>query len=162
MATDRLVVLLSANQNTGLKIVIIEMAIYQNCHYRKIFIEMIWSSILGWSCWLCWYVHRCDCTWDRKRRGHNCSMMTSSNRTIYRVTGHLCVEFTGPPQRPMTRSFDDFFDLHLIKRLSKHSRDWWFETLSRLLWRHCDVNFVYKCCTISYKVITPLRNSTYH
>ena len=43
-----------------------------------------------------------------------------------------------PAQRPMTRSFDVFFYLHLIKRLSKHSRGWWFETLLRPLWRHCN------------------------
>ena len=36
-----------------------------------------------------------------------------------------------PAQRPVTRSFDVFFDLPLIKRLSKHSRGWWFEALSR-------------------------------
>ena len=30
-----------------------------------------------------------------------------------------------------TRSFGVFFDLCLIKRPSKHSRGWWFETLSR-------------------------------
>ena len=41
-----------------------------------------------------------------------------------------------PAQRPMTRSFDVFFDVRLIKRLSKHSRGWWFETLSHPLWRH--------------------------
>ena len=41
-----------------------------------------------------------------------------------------------PTQRPATRSFDVFFDLHLIKRLSKHSWGWWFETLSCPLWRH--------------------------
>ena len=45
-------------------------------------------------------------------------------------------EFTA--QRPVTRSFDVFFDLRLIKWLSKHSRGWWFETLSRPLWRHCN------------------------
>ena len=39
-------------------------------------------------------------------------------------------------QRPVTRSFDVFFDLRLNKRLSKQSRSWWFETLSRSLWRH--------------------------
>ena len=38
-------------------------------------------------------------------------MMTSSNGNIFRVTGHLCREFTGPAQRPVTRSFDVFFDL---------------------------------------------------
>ena len=43
-----------------------------------------------------------------------------------------------PEQRPVTRSFDVFFDLRLIKRLSKHSRGWWFETLSCPLWRHCN------------------------
>ena len=36
-------------------------------------------------------------------------------------------------------SFDVFFDLHLIKRLSKHWRGWWFETLSHPLWRHCNL-----------------------
>ena len=41
-----------------------------------------------------------------------------------------------PTQRPVTRSFDVFFDLHLNKRLSKQSWGWWFETPSRPLWRH--------------------------
>ena len=30
-----------------------------------------------------------------------------------------------------------FFDLRVNKRLSKQSWGWWFETLSRSLWRHC-------------------------
>ena len=33
-------------------------------------------------------------------------------------------------QRPVTRSFDIFFDLRLNERLSKQWWDWWFETLS--------------------------------
>ena len=41
-----------------------------------------------------------------------------------------------PSQRPVTRSFDAVFDLHLNKRLSKQSWGWWFETPSRSLWRH--------------------------
>ena len=41
-----------------------------------------------------------------------------------------------PAQRPVTRSFDVFFDLRLNKRLSKQSWGWWFESLSRPLWRH--------------------------
>ena len=44
-----------------------------------------------------------------------------------------------PAQRPVTRSFDVFFDLRLNKRLSKQSWGWWFETLSRPLWRHRNV-----------------------
>ena len=60
-------------------------------------------------------------------------MMKSSNGNIFRVTGHLCGEF--PAQKPVTRSFV-FFYLRLNKRLIKQSWDWWFETLSRPLWRH--------------------------
>ena len=41
-----------------------------------------------------------------------------------------------PTQRPVTRSFDAFFDLFLNIRLRKQSRGWWFETLSCPLWRH--------------------------
>ena len=69
-------------------------------------------------------------------------MMTSSNGTIFRVTGPLCGEFTGPgefpAQRPLTRSFDVFFDLRLNKRLSKQPWGWWFETLLWSLWRQCN------------------------
>ena len=61
-------------------------------------------------------------------------MMTSSNGNIFRVTGPLCGEFTGPGEfptkRPVTRSFDVYFDLRLNKRLSKQSWGWWLETLS--------------------------------
>ena len=52
-------------------------------------------------------------------------MMTSSNGNIFRVNGHLCGEFTGPwwipHTRPVTRSFDVYFDLRSNKRLSKQS-----------------------------------------
>ena len=41
-------------------------------------------------------------------------------------------------QRPVTRSFDVFFDLRLYKRLSRQSWGWWFATLSCPLWRHCN------------------------
>ena len=51
-------------------------------------------------------------------------------------TGNSPVSGEFPAQRPVTRSFDVFFDLHLIKLLNKHSRGWWFETLSCTLWRH--------------------------
>ena len=49
------------------------------------------------------------------------------------VPGEFCA------QRPVTRSFDVFFDLRLNKRLSKQSWGCWFETLSYPLWRHCNV-----------------------
>ena len=44
-----------------------------------------------------------------------------------------------PAQRPVMRSFDIFFHLRLNKRLSKQGSGWWFETPSRILWRHCNV-----------------------
>ena len=44
-----------------------------------------------------------------------------------------------PTQKPVTQSFDVFFDLRLNKRLSKQSWGWWFETLSRPIWCHCNV-----------------------
>ena len=70
-------------------------------------------------------------------------MMTSSNGNIFRITGPLCGNsaITGefPSQRPVTRSFDVFFDLRLNKRLTKQPRGWWFETPSRSLWRHFNV-----------------------
>ena len=76
-------------------------------------------------------------------------MMTSSNGNIFRVTGHLCGEFTGPgefpAQRPVTRSFDVFFDLRLNKLLSKQWWGWWLGTLSRPLWRHRNVGRSMAC-----------------
>ena len=41
-------------------------------------------------------------------------------------------------QRPVTRSFDAFFDLLLNKRMNKQWWGWWFDRPSRLLWRHCN------------------------
>ena len=43
-----------------------------------------------------------------------------------------------PAQRPVTRSFDVFFDLRPNKRLSKQSGGWWFKTPSRPIQRHCN------------------------
>ena len=51
---------------------------------------------------------------------------------------HWSVPGEFPAQRPVTRSFHVFFDLRLNKPLSKQSWGWWFETLSRPLWRHCN------------------------
>ena len=79
----------------------------------------------------------------------HCYMMPSSKGNIFGVTGPLWGNspVTGefPTQRPVTRSFGDFFDLRLKQRLSKHSWGWWFETQSRPLWRHCNVCFYSVC-----------------
>ena len=69
-------------------------------------------------------------------------MTTSLNGNVFRVTGHLCGEFTGHRWISFTKAsdarLDVFFDLRVNKRLSKHSWGWWFETPSSSLWRHCN------------------------
>ena len=74
-------------------------------------------------------------------------MMTSSNRFIFSVTGPFCGEF--PSQRPVTRSFDVFFDLWLNKRMSLQARRRWFETASCSLLLHkiCNGHIKSKCNT---------------
>ena len=67
-------------------------------------------------------------------------------RGIHRSTGEF------PAQRPVTRSFNVFFDRRLNKRLSKQSRGWWFETLSCSLWRHSNVpvwcHWLFNSCSV--------------
>ena len=74
------------------------------------------------------------------------AMMTSSNGNISALlaicAGNSPVSGELPAQRPVTRSFDVSFDLRLNKRLSKQWWDWWFQTLSRPFWRHCNSCFV--------------------
>ena len=50
-----------------------------------------------------------------------------------------------PAQRPVTQSFDVFFDLCLNNRLSKHLWGWWFETPWRSLWRHSNAAWKIPC-----------------
>ena len=52
--------------------------------------------------------------------------------------GNSTVTGEFPTQRPVTRSFDVFFDMRPNKRLSKQSLGWWFETSSCSLWRQCN------------------------
>ena len=50
-----------------------------------------------------------------------------------------------PSQRPVTRSFEVFFDVRLNKRLNKQSRCRWFERPLCSLWRHCK-DYVFVPC----------------
>ena len=68
-------------------------------------------------------------------------------------TGNTAVTSEFPSQRPVTRSFDVFFDLCLNKRLSKQSSGWWFETPSCSFWRQCNV----MCEVICRHRDTPVR-----
>ena len=106
------------------------------CKMKEAMLEscVYYDEVMAWG--------RLPHNWPFMMRNHRLSMvsthkdvmMTSSNGNIFRVTGPLCGEFTGPgefpTQRPVTRSFDVFFDLRLNKRLSKQPWGWWFETSS--------------------------------
>ena len=67
-----------------------------------------------------------------------------------------------PTQRPVTRSFDVYFDLRLNKRLCKQSCGWWFETLLCPLWRHSNASAKFaepcpggnECVHLNGKVVT--------
>ena len=101
--------------------------------------------------------------WTFVRRSHRWSMdflpkwqamVTSSNGNIFSVTDPLCGEFTGHRWIPRTTARDAeawcflWSARALNKPLSKQSWDWWFETTTRPLWRHCnnvDV-WCFLCC----------------
>ena len=72
-------------------------------------------------------------------------MMTLSNGNFSALlascAGNSPVTGEFPAQRPVTRSFDVFFDLCLNKRLSKQSWGGWFEMPSHSLWRHRNVKW---------------------
>ena len=72
-----------------------------------------------------------DVTWWRHQ-------METFSALLAICAGNSPVPGEFPTQRPVTRSFDVFFDLCLNKRLSKQSWGWWFETLSHKLWRQCN------------------------
>ena len=61
-----------------------------------------------------------------------------------------------PAQRPVTLSFDIFFDLCLNKRLRKQLGGWWFETLSRPLYVIVMICFVIErvICSEAYILYT--------
>ena len=70
-------------------------------------------------------------------------MMTSSNGSIFRVTGPLRGESTShrcSPHKSQWRGALMFsFDLRLNKRFNKQSGGRWIVTPSHSLWRHCNV-----------------------
>ena len=112
------------------------------------------------------------CTIEPWRHSSMHAWWRHQDGNIFRVTGPLCGEFTGPgefpTQRPVTRSFDVFFDLRLNKRLSKQPWGWWFETLSWSLWRHCNAHecnpryaYIPRSCSVKLTDWIKLRKQGY-
>ena len=82
-------------------------------------------------------------------------MMASSNGKALRTISPVPGEF--PAQRPVTRSFDVFFDLRLNERLCKQSWGCWFETPSRSLqWRH-NVLYLSHLCLFSQLLLASVN-----
>ena len=77
-------------------------------------------------------VHKNTITWWRHQ-------METYSALLALCAGNSPVPGEFPAQRPVTRSFDVYFDLRPNKRLSKQSWGWWLETLSCSLLRHCNV-----------------------
>ena len=87
--------------------------------------QWIMARILLCAAWQCGY----RSPWWRHQMETFCALLAI-------CAGNSPVPGEFPAQRPVTRSFEVSFDLRLYKRLSKQSWGWWFETLSRPLWRH--------------------------
>ena len=92
---------------------------------------------------------RCSPTTDKM------VMMTSSNGNIFRVTGHLCREFTCHRWIPRTKAGNAELWCFLLcaPELSKQSWGWWCETSSRPLWHHCNGNVWNAQSLLKYKYI---------
>ena len=84
-------------------------------------VELGWRSLTGRD--VTWWHHQ----------------METFSALLAICAGNSPVTGEFPTQRPVTWSFDVFFDLRLNKRLSKQSWSWWFQMPSRPLWRHCNV-----------------------
>ena len=88
------------------------------------------ALLLG-SDWIFTRYHRFNSWWRHQMETFSALLTICAGNSP--VTGELLA------QRPVTRSFDVFFDVRLNKQLSKQWWGWWFETPSRPLWRQCNV-----------------------
>ena len=94
---------------------------HQYDSHKKIRSPPVWLSVV---------VHRMIPWWRHQKETFSALLAI--------CVGNSPVPCEFPAQRPVTHSFDDFFDLRLNKRLSKQLWGWWFETPSVSLWRHCN------------------------
>ena len=115
---------------------ILQMIFYMHFHERNMDFDSDFIEIYPWVS--NWQVSiDLDSSWWQSITWWRHQMETFS--TLLAIcAGNSLVTSEFPTQRPVTQSFDVFFDLHLIKRLSKQWWGWWFETPSCPLWRHCN------------------------
>ena len=117
---------------------------WRKCHFVVIHSRVIRSqSILQiprqhMSCAMCKHCSDLISLWIRAKRNFEhikfyCNswwrhQMETFSALLANCAGNSPVPGEFHTQRPVTRSFDDFFDLHPNKRLSKQRWGWWFET----------------------------------
>ena len=87
-----------------------------------------YSSMIYYIHWEVWYN-----PWWRHQRETFFALLAI-------CAGNSPVPGEVPTYRPMTQSFDVFFDLRPNKRLSRQWRGWWFETPPCPLWRLCNAS----------------------
>ena len=93
----------------------------------------IWFLITMTSWWAWWHLKSPASPWRRHQ-------METLSALLAICAGNSPVPDEFPAQRPVTRSFDVFFDLRPNKLLRKKSWGWWFETPSHPLYRHRNVD----------------------
>ena len=93
---------------------------YIRWHSTQRYASLWYSELIGWNELIPWWRNQME--------------IVSTLLALFAENSPVTGEF--PARRPVTRSFDVFFDLSLNKRLSKQSWGWWFETISCSLWRH--------------------------
>ena len=116
--------------------------------------SIISASAIPWNCRLYLYavnivssyIYRIKdfCLWLRFSTTWWRHPMEAFSASLAFCAGNSPVTGEFLAQRPVTQSFDVFFDLRLNKRLSKQLWDWWFETQSCPLWRHRNGNVVHQ------------------
>ena len=90
-----------------------------------------------------------------------CHQMETFSVLLAICAGNSPVTGEFPAQRPVTQSFDVFFDLRLNKRLSKQSWGCWFEMPSHSLWRYCnDVAITWTSVGLPSNIVSPQTNFT--
>ena len=129
-----------SNKDSWINNNIVKLIIRWACKQHRQLSNVCPVSTNAPSSWICLF----PCVIDRTSvMGPKITWWRHQMETFYALlticAGNSPVPGEFPAQRPVTRSFDVFFDLRLNKRLSKQSWGWWFETPSRPLWRHCNV-----------------------
>ena len=95
----------------------------------------------GWSAYACWR-----------------HQMETISALLALCGGNPPVTGGFPSKRPVTRSFDVFFDLRLNQWLRKQVCGWWSEMPSCSLWRHCNESDRYQNITKHSKITSWWRH----